>query len=85
MFVAQHARIGDFVWLFPHVVLTNDPHPPSHDRFFAGPIVEDYAAVGARSCILPGIRLGTRSLVAAGATVTAMSRRTQWSAVCRRA
>ena len=70
VFVAEGATIGNFVWLFPHVVLTNDPHPPSHDRFFAGPIVEDFAAVGARSCILPGIRIGTRSLVAAGATVT---------------
>ena len=69
VFVAQGCRIGDFVWLFPHVVLTNDPHPPS-DGHFAGAIVEDFAAVGARSCVLPGIRIGTRSLVAAGATVT---------------
>jgi acetyltransferase-like isoleucine patch superfamily enzyme len=70
VFVAQGCRIGDFAWLFPHVVLTNDPHPPSHDRYFAGAIVEAYAAVGARACVLPGIRIGTRSLVAAGATVT---------------
>jgi acetyltransferase-like isoleucine patch superfamily enzyme len=69
VFIAQGARIGDFVWLFPHVVLTNDPHPPS-DGHFAGATVEDYAAVGAGACILPGVRLGTRSLVAAGATVT---------------
>jgi acetyltransferase-like isoleucine patch superfamily enzyme len=69
VFIAQGARIGDFVWLFPHVVLTNDPHPPS-DGHFAGAVVEDYAAVGAGACVLPGVRLGTRSLVAAGATVT---------------
>jgi acyl-[acyl carrier protein]--UDP-N-acetylglucosamine O-acyltransferase len=69
VFIAQDARIGDFVWLFPGVVLTNDPHPPSDGHFFVGPTIEDYAAVGARACVLPGVRIGTRSLVAAGATV----------------
>jgi carbonic anhydrase/acetyltransferase-like protein (isoleucine patch superfamily) len=32
--------------------------------------VEDFAVVAARSTIMPGIRVGTRSLVAAGALVT---------------
>jgi acetyltransferase-like isoleucine patch superfamily enzyme len=62
-------RIGNFVWLFPHVVLTNDPHPPS-DGFLAGVTVEDYAVIAAMACVLPGVRIGTRALVAAHSLVT---------------
>jgi len=69
VFVAPDATIGSFVWLFPHVVLTNDPHPPSDVS--EGITIEDYAAVSANAVILPGIRLGRGSLVAAGAVVTA--------------
>lgn len=68
VFVAKGAEIGDFVWLFPYVVLTNDPHPPSDTCL--GVIVEEYAAVGARSTVLPGIRVGKHSLVAAHSCVT---------------
>lgn len=61
--------IEDFAWLFPYVVLTNDPHPPS-DGATIGPVIGRAAAVGARSLVLPGIRIGAGSLVAAGSTVT---------------
>jgi len=27
--IGQHSEVGDYVWIFPYVVLTNDPHPPS--------------------------------------------------------
>jgi acetyltransferase-like isoleucine patch superfamily enzyme len=67
--VNHGCRIGNFVWLFPHVVLTNDPHPPS-DGFLAGCTIEDFAAIAAMACVLPGVRIGTRALVAAHALVT---------------
>jgi len=63
VFIAQHSRIGNFVWIFPHVVLTNDHHPPSEAH--VGPIVEDFAAIAARSTVLPGKRVGEGSLVGA--------------------
>lgn len=69
VFVAPNTRIGNCVWLFPHVVITNDPHPPS-DGFFAGATIEDYAAVAAMACLLPGVNIGARSLVAARSLVT---------------
>lgn len=68
VFVAPDATIGNFVWLFPHVVLTNDPHPPSHVS--EGITIEDYAAVSANAVIVPGVRVGRDSLVAAGSVVT---------------
>lgn len=68
VFVSQGATIGHFVWLFPHVVLTDDPHPPSAIHL---PVtIEDYAAIGAKSVILPGVRIGTQALVAAGSVVS---------------
>jgi len=67
VFIAHHAQIGNFVWIFPHVVLTDDPHPPSEVR--RGVVVEDYASIATMSAIMPGIRIGARSLVAAHSLV----------------
>jgi len=61
------STIGNFCWFFPYVVLTNDPHPPSD--LCIGVTVEDYAAIATMSCVLPGIRVGTRSLVGASSVV----------------
>lgn len=69
VFISQKSIIADFCWLFPYVVLTNDPHPPS-DGYIAGCKLEEYAALAAASCILPGVVIGAGSLVAAGALVT---------------
>jgi acetyltransferase-like isoleucine patch superfamily enzyme len=67
VFIAKHAKIGDFVWILPHVVLTNDPHPPS-DRVL-GVTIEDYAVIAASAVLLPGVTVGQRSLVAAHSLV----------------
>jgi acetyltransferase-like isoleucine patch superfamily enzyme len=69
VFIGQRTNIGNFVWIFPYAVLTNDPHPPS-DGFMNGVVVEDYAAIAAMACVMPGVRVGTRSLVGAHALVT---------------
>ena len=66
--VGQKSTLGNFVWIFPNVVLTNDPHPPSN--VLLGVTVEDYAAIATMSCVLPGVRIGTRSLVGAHSLVT---------------
>lgn len=68
VFLAPQSRIGNFVWILPHVVLTNDPRPPSD--IWLGVTVEDFAIIAAMACILPGVRIGTRSLVSAGSVVT---------------
>lgn len=68
VFIAQLSVIDDFVWLFPHVVLTNDPTPPSTK--FIGVHVHSFAIVAAGSIIMPGIGLGQDCLIGAGAIVT---------------
>ena len=66
--IGQGSVIGSYVWLYPFVILTNDPHPPSELR--CGVTVEDYAVVAAHVCVLPGITIGARSLVSAMSLVT---------------
>ncbi len=68
IFIGKYTIIKNFVWIFPFVVFTNDPHPPSD--YWVGAVVEDYAAIGAGSIILPGVKIGKDSLVGAGSIVT---------------
>jgi acyl-[acyl carrier protein]--UDP-N-acetylglucosamine O-acyltransferase len=68
VFVGQHATIEDFVWAFPHVVFTNDPHPPS--EVMRGVTIRRFAAIAAMSTIFPGVRIGEGALVGACSAVT---------------
>ncbi|MGE5548205.1 MAG: acyltransferase [Solirubrobacterales bacterium] len=67
VFVAQGTTLGNFVWLFPHVVLTNDRHPPSNIE--VGATIEDFGVIAAMAVVLPGVRVRTGALVAANSTV----------------
>jgi acetyltransferase-like isoleucine patch superfamily enzyme len=66
--IGRGSTVQDFVWIFPYVVLTNDPHPPS-DGFHVGATIEQFAVVATSSVVLPGVRVGEGSLVAAHALV----------------
>ena len=68
VFVGKKTTIKNFVWVFPFVVLTNDPTPPSN--LLIGCTIEDYACISAASVILPNITVGHHALVAAQACVT---------------
>lgn len=65
--IGQGTTIGNFVWVFPYTVFTNDPHPPSEVR--EGITVEDFAVIATMVTILPGRRIGARSLVGAHSLV----------------
>ena len=68
VFVGKKTAIGNFVWILPYAVLTNDPTPPSD--VLLGSTIEDFASIGAASVVLPGVIVGHHSLVAAKACVT---------------
>ncbi len=66
--IGQLSVIDDFVWIYPYVVLTNDPTPPSNN--FVGVHVHSFATVATGSIIMPGLELGQDCLIGAGAIVT---------------
>lgn len=68
VFVGKKTKIGNFVWVLPHAVLTNDPTPPSNTLL--GCNIEDYAIIAAMAVILPDVTVGRCSLVAAHACVS---------------
>ena len=66
--VGQHTSIEDYVWVFPYVVFTNDPHPPSN--IMQGVRVKSFAAIATMSTILPGVTIGEGALIGACSAVT---------------
>ena len=66
--IGQLSVIDDFVWLFPNVILTNDPTPPS--EHFVGVHVHSFATVAAGAIIMPGMDLEHDCLIGAAAVVT---------------
>lgn len=66
--IGKKSKIENFVWIFPYVVLTNDPTPPSEE--LEGVILKSFAVIATGSILLPGIVVEGDTLVAAGAVVT---------------
>ncbi len=66
--IGQHSVIKDYVWIFPYVVLTNDPHPPSN--IMLGVTLENYVAIATMSIILPGVTVKEGALVGAHSLVS---------------
>lgn len=65
-------RLEDDVFVGPNVTFTNDAYPRSraYPEHFPQTVVERGASIGANATILPGIRIGARAMVGAGAVVT---------------
>lgn len=66
--IGQLSKIDDYVWIFPYVVLTNDPNPPSED--LKGVHIKSFAIVATGTIVLPGKTIGQDALVGAGSIVT---------------
>ena len=66
--IGQLSKIDDYVWIFPYVVLTNDPTPPSEE--FIGVHVKSFAILSTGVLVMPGKTIQSDSLVGAGAIVT---------------
>ena len=65
--IGQTSKIGNFVFIYPYVILTNDPHPPSN--ICNGPTIGDYSQVAVGSVILPGVKIGKHCLIGAQSLV----------------
>lgn len=68
VFLAAGTVVGDFVLVYPHVIMLDDKMPPSSDLH---PVtISDYAQIGAGSRITPGVKVKSHALVGSGAVVT---------------
>ena len=66
--IGQKSKVKDYVWIFPYVILTNDPTPPSDE--LVGVTIDSFAIVATGSVLLPGVHIHEDSLVGAGSIVT---------------
>lgn len=66
--IGQKSKIGDFVFIYPFVVLTNDPTPPSDELI--GVTIGNYTQIATSAIILPGTFIDENCLVAANSTVS---------------
>jgi acetyltransferase-like isoleucine patch superfamily enzyme len=65
--------IGSCVSISPECYIISLDHDPRSAAFETKPgpvVIEDYAWIGARAMVLPGVRLGKGCVVGAGAIVT---------------
>lgn len=65
--IGQMSTIEDYVWIYPYVVLTNDPYPPM--GVLKGVTIRRFAQVATSSVVMPGIEIGENALVGAQSLV----------------
>ena len=66
--IGMLSQIDDCVWIFPYVVLTNDPTPPSD--YEIGSHIHSFAIIATNAILLPGIQVHNDALIGAGSIVT---------------
>lgn len=80
VFIPEGVTIEDEVFIGPHVVFTNDPHPratkedgnlkDSEDWEEVPTLVKKKASIGANSTIICGVVIGEGAMIGAGSVVT---------------
>lgn len=70
VYLPTHTTVGDRVFVGPRATMTNDPYPVRQSADLEGPTLADDVTVGANATLLPGVHVGERAFVAAGAVVT---------------
>lgn len=66
--IGMKTTLKDYVWVFPYVVFTNDPTPPSET--LRGATVDEFAVICTGTVVLPGVHIGKDALIGAGTTLT---------------
>ena len=66
--ISQGCEIGNFVFLYPYAIMTNDPCPPSMQ--VRGGSLGDYTQVGVHAVILPSVSVGNNCLIGANSVVS---------------
>lgn len=72
VYIPRNTFIGESVFIGPNAVLLNDKYPlrKRDEVKLVGPRIEDNVTVGSNSTLLPGIKVGEGTFIAAGSVVT---------------
>jgi len=65
--VGQNTIINRFVFVYPYVIFTNDPRPPSNE--IVGPEIGEFTQIAVNTVILPGVKIGKHCLIGANSLV----------------
>ena len=71
-FIPEYTTLEQDCWIGPNVVMTNARYPrhPSVKGNLKGPCIKNGAKIGANATLLPGVVVGSNSLIGAGSVVT---------------
>ena len=70
VYLCRRSKVGDFVFLGPRCVFTNDRYAMQRETKLQGPTVGRGASVGANSTLMPGVVVGEGAVIGAQAVVT---------------
>lgn len=70
-YIADATIIGNNVFIGPNASILNDRYPPSGGKQFWQPVaISDGVVIGGGATVVAGVRIGEKSVLAAGATAT---------------
>lgn len=70
VYIPSRTCIGNMVFIGPNVTILNDKFPMRTKTMLRGVTIEDHVTIGGGATVCPGIAIGARSFIAAGAVVT---------------
>jgi acetyltransferase-like isoleucine patch superfamily enzyme len=65
--IGKKSKVGNYVWMFPEVLLTNDPTPPSYA--LDGPTIKDFVVLAAKVLVFPGVIIEKGAVISASSVV----------------
>lgn len=66
--VSELTKLGDFVFIFPFTIFTNDPQPAS--EILLGASVGHFSIITVHCSVLPGVKVGSNCLIGASSLVS---------------
>ncbi|HED66583.1 MAG TPA: N-acetyltransferase [Planctomycetes bacterium] len=68
---AGNATLKDNVFVGPHVIMLDDPHPkcPKYIECKGGAVVDEWSRIGGNVTLLPGVKIGRNCLIGGGSSV----------------